>query len=165
MPICSELDSELRVWLEHYTLSVGELSPHYFLVPARWVSPIIGEGGRIVGHDAKYRPEKRLGAAGKIVTPILGEFGLPIRDENDKPLMEGAHTIRRSGARALFDSLVDGGYDHALRLVQSMLHHSSMQMTEHYLGITADRRSRDEIIRGKRMYVQTAAGNVVSIAR
>lgn len=165
MPVCSELEEEMRTWLTHYTTIVGPLEPHYYLIPARAHSPIIGDGGRIVGHQSKYRPEKRIHASGRIVTPILEAFGFPVRNENGKSLNEGAHTIRRSGARALFDSLTaQGGYDHPLRVVQSMLHHSSMQMTEHYLGITSDRRSRDEIIRAKRMYAPTPS-NVVTLAR
>lgn len=164
MPVSAELDVELRAWLTHYTTVVGPLEPHYFLVPSRAVHPIRNGQGRITHHEGRYRPERQMRAAGRIVTPILEMFDFPVRDHNGKALHEGAHTIRRSGARALFDSLVSSGYDHALRVVQSMLHHSSMQMTERYLGITADRRSRDELIRGHRMYAQ-AAGNVVRLAK
>ena len=164
MPICSELDSELRRWLTHYTEMVGVLEPHYFLIPSRAVHPVHGDDGRISHHASLYRPEKQIRACGRIITPTLERFGFPVVDHNGKSLSEGAHTIRRSGARALFDRLVDGGYDHGLRVVQSMLHHKSMSMTERYIGITADRRSRDEIIRGKAMYA-VSNENVISLVR
>lgn len=163
VPISSELDSELRKWLTAYTKAVGVLHPHYFLVPSRAVAPVRDDGGRITHHDSHYRPEKGIRASGRVVSPILERIGFPITDENGKPCGEGAHTIRRSGARALFDDLSRNGYDHALRIVQSVLHHASTVQTERYLGVTADRRSRDEIIRGKPMYTKPA--DVVKLRR
>ena len=164
VPICEELDAELRLWLTHYTSMVGVLEPHYFLIPARGVHPVHGDDGRITHHASNYRPEKQIRAAGRIVTPLLERFGFPIADQYGKPLHEGAHTIRRSGARALFDQLVDGGYDHGLRVVQSMLHHKSVTMTERYIGISADRRSRDEILRHRKMYT-VERDNVIELVR
>jgi integrase len=164
LPVSSELDAEMRRWLTHYTTLVGPLEPHYFLIPARAVSPVRGDGGRITHHTSSYRPEKQIRASGRIVTPILESSGFPIVDDDGKAAHEGAHTIRRSGARAFFDQLVTSGYDHALRVVQSLLHHASVQQTETYLGITADRRSRDDLIRGHEMYPSTM-NNVVQIAR
>ena len=75
---------------------------------------------------------------------------------------EGSHTLRRSGARALFDRLAESGYDRSLRIVQSMLHHSSVTITEKYIGVTPDQRSRDEIIKGQEMY-PVREENVVSL--
>lgn len=164
MPICSELDSELRAWLTYYAEHVGDLKPHYYLVPTRKKLAHRADNGRITGHGVAYRPETRIKDPSRLIKVTLEDFGWEVADVDGKSLSEGAHTLRRSGARALFDSLVTSGYDYALRVVQSMLHHSSMQTTEGYLGITADRRSRDELIRGHRMYAQ-ASGNVVSIAR
>ena len=165
MPISEELDREMRRWLTHYTTLVGPLQPHYFLIPARAASPVLDPTtGRIGYHRSIYQPEKNVRTSSRILKPILEGIDFPVVDHNGKAAGEGAHTIRRSGARALFDQLVEGGYDHALRIVQSMLHHSSMAMTEKYIGITADRRSRDEILRGRRMYNSNVAG-VVKIAR
>ena len=164
VPISSELDGELRCWLTRYTNMVGVLQPHYFLIPSRGVHPVHGEGGRITHHASVYRPEKQIRAAGRIVTPLLERFGFPTVDQDGKPLNEGAHTIRRSGARALFDRLVEGGYDHGLRVVQSLLHHKSLTMTERYIGISADRRSRDEILRGHMMYPKEHE-NVIELVR
>lgn len=163
LPISEELEREMRRWLTHYAKVAGPLEPWHYLVPARSVYPIHDERGRILRHESNYRPAKQVGGAGRIVNPILEKIGFPVVDENGKPCGEGSHTIRRSGARALFDALVDGGYDHALRLTQSMLHHSSVTMTERYLGITADRRSRDDIIRGKALYPSASAHPIRAI--
>jgi integrase len=160
LPVSSELDREMRRWLTHYAHISGPLQPWYHLVPARGVFPIRSEEGRILRHDSTYRPEKKIGGAGRIVNPILDNIGFPVTNENGKPCGEGSHTIRRSGARALFDDLVEGGYDHALRITQSLLHHASVTMTERYIGITADRRSRDDVIRGKQMYGNPGEGVV-----
>lgn len=164
LPVSVELDKEMRRWLTHYASVSGPLEDWYHLVPARGVFPIKDDRGRIIKHESVYRPHKKIGGAGRIVNPILEKIGFPVVDENGKPSGEGSHTIRRSGARALFDELVDGGYDHSLRLVQSMLHHSSVTQSERYIGITADRRSRDEIIRGKIMY-HVDSSNVVPMTR
>lgn len=164
IPVSLELAEEMNRWLRYYSTAVGGLAPGYLLIPARGVHPIHNAQGRIEKHLSFYKPEKQIRAGGRIITPILEQIGFPVVDENGKKCGEGSHTIRRSGARALFDQLVGSGYDHALRIVQSLLHHSSMQMTEHYLGITADRRSRDDILRGKQMYTVTE-DNVVQLAR
>lgn len=164
VPICSELDSELRAWLTHYTEVVGYLDPGYFLIPSRWGSPIFEPGSnKIIGHESRYKPTKALAGAGaRVVNPILSKMGVSLTDSQGKSKKEGAHTLRRSGARAFFDELVENGYDHGLRIVQSMLHHASIKDTERYIGITADRRSRDEIVRGRTMYAR-AGENVVPL--
>lgn len=154
IPICEELDEELRAWLTVYAQSCGPLQPGWYLIPQR--KPIsVSErdaSGRIAAMNFRYRPDVKTAVAGRIVRDALDKLGFPVVSGDGKPLYEGAHTIRRSGARALFDALVESGYDYSLRLVQSMLHHKSMQQTEAYIGITADRRTRDELIRGQVLY-------------
>jgi integrase len=163
VPICQELDQEMRRWLTYYTNSVGPLEPHYYLVPTRRVQGMRGGDGLYDrAKELCLLPESRIPALGKVVNPALADIGFPTKDANGRPMGEGAHTIRRSGARALFDQLVGDGFDGSLRVVQSMLHHASVTQTETYLGITADRRTRDELIRGKRLY---AVGGTVTELR
>ena len=152
LPVSSELDEEMRRWLTHYSRIHRGLEPWHYLVPARGVFPVRGDNGRILRHDSTYRPDKKISGAGRIVNPILEAIGFPVVDDKGKRSGEGSHTIRRSGARALFDQLVGDGYDGALRITQSLLHHQSVTQTETYIGITADRRSRDDILRGRIMY-------------
>ena len=166
MPVSSELDAEMRQWLTHYTAKVGGLEPHFFLIPARTVAPIMHpETGKFLKHRSLYKPERQIKYSARIVKQALVDIDFPVTYADGRPSGEGAHTLRRSGARALFDQLSASGYDQALRIVQSMLHHASVTMTEQYLGITADRRSRDEILRGKTMYATGDGASVLHIAR
>lgn len=164
MPISAELDQEMRRWLTHYTQQVGNLESDAYLIPTRKVLATNGSDGKFSNHVTGYQPHCTIQQTSLVVKPILAAVGVPLRDEFGKPTYEGGHTLRRSGARALFDSLAATGYDHGLRVVQSMLHHKSMSMTEHYIGVTADRRSRDELIRGQIMY-PTNGENVLRLAR
>lgn len=155
MPICAELDHELRLWLTEYSANVRTpLQPHHYLLPRRQSIDIVkhADSGRIKSHEMIYDPQRPIARVGRLVGPILEDIGFPMTDHAGQSLMEGAHTIRRSGARALYDRLASEGYDRALRLVQSLLHHSSVAVTEVYLGVTADKRSRDEILRGRPMF-------------
>lgn len=155
VPICAELDQELRRWLTYYTEEAGRLEPHFYLVPARKTRGIkenTPEGRFIASEQLGLTPERKMRALHSIVAPTLKAIGYPLVDDSGKKLGEGAHTIRRSGARALFDRLVTEGYDGALRVVMSLLHHSSVRTTEVYLGLSADRRTRDELIKGRRLY-------------
>lgn len=164
VPICAELDKELRRWLIYYTEQVGVLKPHYYLLPSRSTRGVQGAGGVIESIiQTRLEPERPIGALGRLAREALIKIDFPVEDGNGKPLYEGAHTIRRSGARALFDQLVADGYDRALRIVQSMLHHASSAQSEEYLGITADRRSRDDILRGQVMYA--LGGDVIELRR
>src|SRR5690606_30101648 len=79
----------------------------------------------------------------RVVQGALGALGYPTRGE-------GCHTVRRSVARAFFDSMAtDTGYDAALRTVSAMLHHKSSATTEIYLGLTSERVRRDSLLRGR----------------
>lgn len=154
MPICAELDTELRRWLLTYQEDVGHLEPHYYLIPSRKTRPAANDETGIFDQQIHmgYVPEQKFPALYKVATPALERIGFPVRDENGKSLGEGAHTIRRSGARALFDQLLNAGVDNATEVLQAMLHHSSPQMVHHYIGFRASRVKRDSLLRGKQMY-------------
>ena len=142
-----------------------------FLVP-RIRRPALANDGR--GPGGGYSVERKKGNTlpytkcsrpHRYVQRTLVKFGIPIRDEEGKSLHEGVHTLRRSGARALFDELVDrGGYDGVLRLVAAMLHHKSTQMTERYLGLDVDTKKRNDLLRGERMFAEPDKSNVVELA-
>lgn len=170
MPISEELDFELRRWLTAYTAEVGHLHPNYRLVPARKVGIRFDERNRFqAGGQVTLKPEKSVGKLGLVVTPALDAVGFPVVDPSGRPSSEGAHTIRRSGARALFDQLVlmptEERQADPLRVVQSLLHHKSITTTERYIGLKADRISRDSLLRGRKMYHTTGNGNVTPIRR
>ena len=62
---------------------------------------------------------------------------------------EGFHTLRRSSARAFFESLRERGEgrDHALMIVKDFLNHASVAQTEHYLGLNQERTIRDALLK------------------
>ena len=165
MPICWELDQELRRWLVAYAEDIGRpLHRDDFLVPAHkrfpgWLDrPISGN----------FQPDRMVLRPYDHVQDVLNAAGYPTT-ENGRKTGEGVHTLRRSGARALYDALVDGrlgdaaARDDALRQTMTMLHHSSIQITEHYVGLERDRQKRDRTIKGARFLPETA--NVVELRK
>lgn len=158
MPISAELDAELRRWLTWYAASIDRpLDQYDHLVPAK-TPPLYLPGQRPYENfeeakmQARLKPEKPCNRPEEAVHRVLTALGYPVRDEDGGSLREGVHTLRRSGARALFDRLVAEGYDYAIRTVQSMLHHKSIVVTEGYLGVRLDEKRRDEIVRGKPLF-------------
>lgn len=163
MPISAPLEAELRSWLTYYTEEVGNLLPEFYLVPAKqstfYYDPTLGRfGAAPEDHDdtATLRPRSPLLGSHRIVQRALTDLGYA-------DFREGIHTLRRSGARALFDELCDQGYDRALEMVSTMLHHSSLGITQSYLGLNESRKRRDDLLRGKPMFAQKAVGNVVPL--
>lgn len=162
MPISVELDVELRRWLTWYAGQLDRpLRGTDYLVPAKTPNVWKKGGGT---HESELVPSRPYRLPHTAVQRVLVRFGEPIRDESGSSLSEGVHTLRRSGARALYDRLVSEGYDGAMRTVQSMLHHSSIQTTEHYLGIHLDKKRRDDVVRGKRLF-PTSTENVVGMEK
>lgn len=169
MPISRELDGELRAWLTYYAADAGQLKPGWPLTPAkaspRWRGIAQGVLERVDGGTCALNPNRPLIQPHLAVQRALVRAGYRIRDDDGRRNYEGIHTLRRSGARALYESLTARGHDYAIREVQAMLHHKSVTMTEHYLSITADLKRRDENIRGKVMFPGIVVSNVVELRR
>lgn len=178
MPISSELDRELRRWLAWYANDIQRpLEGDMYLVPRRRRKAFGNDGsgpggGYLVQRKhGNCQPHHKLARVHRYVQKPLAMFGVKLRDEDGKSRMEGVHTLRRSGARALFDELVErGSYDGVLRYVSSMLHHKSTIMTERYLGLDVDVKKRNDLLRGKPMFLTPEAiieesTNVTRISR
>lgn len=148
MPISTELDREARRYLTYYTAECGPLDPFWYLVPARKPKGL---------NSFTLNPERKLLLPEEIVKRTLVRYGW--RDTKN----QGFHLLRASGARAWFDELTNQTIDGALKIVQAQLHHKSVAMTEHYLGITADRAKRDRIVKGESMFPSLEAGNVIDL--
>lgn len=161
LPICAELDAELRRWLAWYT-ATAQPGPEAFLIPNRERSQTVRDPrtGRLVrlANDALVNPNAPMQRPHRHVKWVLDRAGYGTHSQ-------GGHTLRRSGARAYFDELVDLGYDGALRRVQSMLDHSSGQMTEVYLGLALDKEARNKSLKGKPMFRRSVepGANVVHL--
>lgn len=156
-PITLELELELRRWLASYEAECGPLHPDWFLFPNRERGKL-GPGG--TGIYGAMKPTERIKRAGNIVSKVFAAAGYSVVGEH-----EGAHTIRRSTARVLFDSLkgAEGG-DHALRIVSATLHHKHSQTTEGYLGLSTEKAMRDAVLKGRSFLgASVTAGNVIPL--
>jgi integrase len=145
MPISKELDYELRRWAVEYGRQAGIVRRENYIVPA---------SVNHLNHEPLLVPGKPHPQAYRNVQRVLELAGYQVRGENGESLREGQHTLRRSGARALFDARLAEGYDGALRQVQAMLHHTTGAMTEKYLGLDIDRQVRNSAIKGKAMFAK-----------
>lgn len=167
MPICQELDEELRRWFKAYAADIGRpLDNADYLVPAHKKFP----GWNGPSEEGNYIPDRQVLRPFRHAKALLAKAGYPITDKDGKENGEGVHTLRRSGARALYEALVEGrigdpaARDDALRQVMTALHHKSVAVTEGYIGLERDRQRRDQTMRGVRMLPQLAA-NVTPIVR
>lgn len=148
MPISSDLDAELRIWMIKYAEDIGRpLRGEDHLFPARKGSRYVwrknAEGVQERGRtEPSWLPGTPITKVQKIVQEALAAVGLPTKHE-------GVHTLRRAVARAYFDRLAVQGYDSALRQTMSLLHHKSSATTEHYLGLSSEREQRDKSLAGK----------------
>lgn len=148
LPVSSELAVELTRYLNWYRADQGTLLESWFLVPAKKPDPWEqGPDGllRRRPNPASVKPRVQEKKPYRAVQRALRGIGLDVKGE-------GSHSLRRSGARALADSLRSTGYDGALLRVASMLGHKSTKVTEHYIGWGLERTQRNEMIAGKAMF-------------
>lgn len=147
LPVCEELRIEMVRWLNWYRQEQGQLIGNWFLVPSKKPDEWTNVDGRLVKSDrlAGLRPEQKIGHTYAIPQRALSKLGYDVRGE-------GEHTLRRSGARALFDRLrVEQGTD-ALVLVSSMLGHKDTKVTQHYIGLEQEREKRNASLSGQSMF-------------
>lgn len=149
LPVSVELAEEMTLWLNHYRSRAGRLDGKWWLVPAKGPNPTrINPVTRLIEVDPdgepEIRPLHRMTHPYRAVQRALSALGYETAGE-------GEHTLRRSGARALFDELRKQGYDGALMRVSSMLGHKSVKVTEVYIGLGLERMQRNEALAGKVM--------------
>lgn len=159
LPICEELEAELRRWKLTYAARVGQpVQGGWFVIPAITAARrrgVPGVKGFSVTQESEYFPLKR-SHLGHVMATMLTEAGYY------RP-MEGGHTLRRSGATALYNQLTSVGHDRAIRVCQAMLGHSSVVTTEVYLRLDLDRKVRNDLLAGKPMFPDVVEGEVVSL--
>lgn len=156
MPISAELEVELRRWLKYLSENY-EPTSQSFLIPSRMHDLTHNENHQWVAGTGSLNLDRPLAHPHRVVQRVLRRAGYEVE------VGQGEHTLRRSGARAYFDSLVDQGYDGALRRVQSMLGHKHSYMTEHYLGIDLDRRKRNTDLAGRPMFPVRQDAQIIPI--
>lgn len=156
MPITSELHDYLT---EHMTMMAQEgwTDPEHYLIGKRGQLDV-DENNQWVAGTGKMTYDKPFYRPHIVVQRILNRAGYP-------HFREGEHTLRRSGARAYFDALVDQGYDGALRRVQSMLGHKESSMTERYLGIELEQYLRNRALSRQAMFPSLQDESIVPMVR
>lgn len=155
MPIAAELEPHLREHLR-WMSERGFNEPEHYLLP-RFTKSYEQVNGRFAPGVSGLDPSKPATHLHRFVQRPAERAGLSLQHG------EGGHALRRSGARAYFDALLEDGYDGALRRVQTMLGHKNSLMTEVYLGLDLDRQTRNSDLAGKPMF--PALAEVVQLRR
>lgn len=152
MPICTELEVELKRWRRTVTESLGVPQPEWYVAPGYHQNVVERDPhtGQIVRAHGQLDPTKKMRRPYEPVKLALRKLGY----DTDA---EGVHTLRRSGARALYDYLAEQGHDGAVRQAQAMLGHASLTTTETYLGVSLDRKRRNDRLKGRPMFAATEA--------
>lgn len=147
LPVSSELSQEMVRWLNWYRQDQEGLNSGWYLIPAKKPDEWVNVDGKLVCVNSlvSVRPERKVTHPYRIPQRALAQLGYD-------PKGEGEHTLRRSGARALFDTLRSQGYDGALMRVSSMLGHRDTRVTERYIGLTLERTQRNEQFAGQPMF-------------
>lgn len=161
LPVCSELRSELQLWrMEYGAILGGTPQPGWFIVPGvaqRRRSGTKGTKGFTHLDTLKLLPTTKANL-GYTVKNLLDRGGYYRH-------MEGGHTLRRSGAVALYDRLSLMGHDRAIRVCQAMLGHANIATTEVYLRLSLDRKLRNDLLADKPMFPEETGAIVVTIER
>jgi len=154
--ISPDLGEELSWWLSWYAAETGcpspavmiDEHPDWYLIPGRYYIRSHGTAGRFDTNPGRFgiHPDKHAGHLEETVHRVLDRMGIPT-------LNEGIHTVRRSGARAMFDYLASNqGHDKALLMVSTMLDHSDPKQTLLYIGREIERDQLNDWLRGNSMY-------------
>lgn len=155
-----DMAGEMERWGAVYAAEMGYMSframradhPEWKLLPAR------------TGWNMGFRlkPDAQISVMARIVKRVLTGLGVT-ETENGKSVEhrgEGGHTIRRSGAAAMFDNLTgELGFDGALLMVSAMLDHEDTQVTLTYIGRDRQKQKLNEWLRANNPYSLTAAGS------
>lgn len=160
LPLCEELSAELRRWSLTYAAEVGRpLRPSDYVIPALKSARTVGvpgqKGGFKIAEEAEYLPNVRAHLTYSIKKALKGA--------GYYANYEGGHTLRRSGAIALYDQLTKMGHDRAIRVCQAMLGHANIRTTEIYLRLDLDRKVRNDLLAGKPMFPTEEEAAVIEI--
>lgn len=156
VPISSELEPYVRRHLT-WMAEQGFTDPEHYFLPT-YYSPINAKGsGKFVAGTRTVNPNKPICRPYDTIKKILGRAGMPT-------YREGVHTLRRSGARALYEAGLDKGYDGALIRVSTMLGHAKTAVTEDYIGVSLAQELVLQEFAGKPMF-PVDNGNVVTLRK
>lgn len=162
LPLCDELLHELRRWQLAYAAKIGRpILPADYVIPAYRRAQVVGVSGQKgvfvpAGQDA-YMPRER--------PNLTYSIRRALRDAGYYQKYEGGHTLRRSGATALYNELTYQGHDRAIRVCQAMLGHSNIRTTEVYLRLDLDRKVRNDLLSNQRMFPERHDAPIVTLGQ
>lgn len=159
LPMCAELEHELKRWQLEYGGMLGEVvKPGWFIVPSYSKPVFLGSrGGK--NKQAPIFQEEPILQPTRQLKDGTARVKLALRNAGYEDLAgEGGHTLRRSGATALYHELAERGHDRAIRMCQAMLGHKHIQTTEIYLRLDLDRKARNDLLAGKPMFQSLQGG-------
>lgn len=159
LPLCEELARELKRWQLAYATRLGRpLRPADYVIPymdrPEWTGTPGVRGQLLQLSSPDYQPNRR--------APLAHPIKKALKDAGYYQPYEGGHTLRRSGAVALYHELAERGHDKAIRLCQFMLGHKSIKTTEIYLRLTLEEKEAQDLLAGKPMF-QVSEGAVVPL--
>lgn len=151
LPVCAELAEEMITWLNYYRAEHGTLMPHWYLLPSKGPNAwgMVDGTWQSMNETARLRPTEQMTHPYRLAQRAIKAIGY------EDTLNEGMHTLRRSGSRALLDTLRSEGTESALLRVGAMLGHKDTKVTAHYVGLQMEREQRDVLIAGKKMFPTT----------
>lgn len=165
MPIGPDLMAEILRWLTFYAQEMVEkhepVDGSMFFVPAKTAIAFRndGTGQLLVSNIGRLKPHvqaQRLSIVAHRALATVGKDGY----------QEGMHTFRRSAGRAFWDllSTQDKPVDHAMAVVQTFLHHTSVVSTQIYLGLDHEVVIRDDVLGNQGFLTQLVGdANVASL--
>lgn len=156
VPITDELESYLRPHLT-WMSEQGFNNPDHYVLCSKF-SAVNKAGGGFIKGSGGWNPDRPFSRPYTVIQGVLKRAGYPT-------FREGEHTLRRSGARALFEARRRDGYDGALGLVQALLGHAKSEVTEAYIGVTLNELLLHEELAGRPMFSTAQDATVVPIRR
>jgi integrase len=136
-----QLTAIMRTYLAMYEQVIGrKLRGDEYLFPAFRTNGATGYDGMVNPYKQRYD----LWAT--IKTRIVER--LPEHERSDKRYTDtiGSHTLRRSYARFMYETLIALGVDNAIVVVQGMLGHATPEITLLYIGKSSLRATRDDVM-------------------
>ena len=159
-----DLLAEVLRWLVWYANDLKprgiSLTPEHYFVPAKTAVSFRNDGtGKLVlSNIGRVKPTLQ---AHRL--ELVAHRALKIVDKD--AVGEGMHTFRRSAGRAFWELLreQETPVDHALSVVQRLLHHSTVTTTQRYIGTDHEVEIRNEIMKLPFLTRHRDRGNVTSL--
>lgn len=151
MPILVQLLEEYETWKAFYESVCPDIDGTSFVIPAR---DLHGQGKRWI-----YHPDRPPVQVGRVIKKAVAHaLGIPTTEL----VGQAAHIARRSGARVLYDQLVEAKVPDPIRIVQAMLGHAEQSTTEIYIGVEADIERRNQVLIGSD-FMKFKKSNIVQL--